>query len=312
MRNYLVTGAAGFIGSEVAKKILERGDKVVTIDNLSTGKKDHIPEGVEFIFGNTYDTDIIKSLEGRKFDAIYHIAGQSGGVTCWDDPVYDLDSNVTSTLLLLDYAKRTGCKKFIYASTMSVYGDENPCPVKEDDCIKPKSFYAVGKNASEHYMRIYSEEFGIKCTALRLNNTYGPGQNMENLLQGMVSIFIAQAINDKHILVMGDKNRYRDFVYIDDTVNAFLLAEKGNELDSYNVYTVATMVKTTCERLVEMIRANLPFDVSVEYKGKTQGDQFGIFCSYEKIFNAIGWKPTIMLEDGLKKMIDWALKTMKY
>lgn len=311
MSNYLVTGAAGFIGAELAKRLIDEGHNVVTIDNLSTGKKEHIPSGVTFIEGNTYDLQVIERLHNQKFDVIFHLAGQSGGVTCWDDPVYDLNANVTSTLMLLEYAKRTGCKTFIYASTMSVYGDENPCPVKEDDNIKPKSFYAVGKNASEHYMRIYSDEYGIKCTALRLNNTYGPGQNMDNLLQGMVSIFLAQAINDHHIVVMGDKKRYRDFVYVEDTVNAFILAAEGKEESLYNYYTVATNRKTTCEQVVDQIKSLLPYDVTVEYKGKTQGDQFGIFCSYEKIYNALGWEPKVCFEDGLSTMVEWARAEME-
>lgn len=232
-------------------------------------------------------------------------------MTCWDDPIYDLNANVTSTLLLLDYAKRTGCKKFLYASTMSVYGDENPCPVSEDDNIKPKSFYAVGKNASEHYMRIYSEEYGIKCTVLRLNNTYGPGQNMDNLLQGMVSIFLAYAIKNHHITVMGNKNRYRDFVYIDDVVNAFLMSEDGMEKQLYNYYTICTNRKITCEYVIDLIRSHLPYNITVEYKGKTQGDQFGIFCTYDKIYNTLGWLPKVKFEDGLGKMVEWARKQME-
>lgn len=308
MASYLVTGAAGFIGGALAERLVKEGNEVVTIDNLSTGVESRIPQGCFFIKGNTYDPDIIAKLNRYHFDAIFHIAGQSGGVTCWDDPVYDLNSNVTSTLLLLDYARKTGCKKFIYASSMSVYGDENPCPVRENDEIKPKTFYAVGKNASEHYMRIYSCEYGIKCTALRFNNTYGPGQNMENLRQGMVSIYLAYALKDKHIPVMGNPKRYRDFVYIDDQVEACILALNGKEECLYNVYTTATNRKTTCEQLVELIRKNLPYDISVEYNGSTQGDQFGIFCSYEKIYNALGWEPKVPLEDGLVRMIEWAQK----
>lgn len=306
MAKYLVTGAAGFIGGALADRLLKEGNEVVTIDNLSTGLESRIPAGCTFIKGNTYDPKIIEQLDQWHFDAIFHIAGQSGGVTCWDDPVYDLNSNVTSTLLLLDYARKTNCTKFIYANSMSVYGDENPCPVREDDEIKPKTFYAVGKNASEHYMRIYSAEYGIKCTALRFNNTYGPGQNMDNLRQGMVSIYLAYALKDRHIPVMGNPKRYRDFVYIDDQVEACILAMNGKEKDLYNVYTTATNRKTTCEQLVELIRKNLPFDISVEYKGSTQGDQFGIFCSYEKIYNALGWEPKVKLEDGLVRMIEWA------
>ncbi|MBR6490926.1 MAG: NAD-dependent epimerase/dehydratase family protein [Bacteroidales bacterium] len=311
MKTYLVTGAAGFIGAAVADRLVKEGNKVVTIDNLSTGFREAIPEGVIFIEGDTFNPQIIAKLDNYKFDAIFHIAGQSGGVTCWKDPIYDLNSNVTSTLLLLNYCKEHGCKTFVYASSMSVYGDENPCPVREDDEIKPKSFYAVGKNASEHYMRIYSAEFGLKCTALRLNNTYGPGQNMDNLLQGMVSIFMEQAIRNHHIHVMGDAKRYRDFVYIDDTVEAFILAANGKEKELYNYYTTATNRKTTCERLVAEIMKNLPFDVTVEYKGRTQGDQFGIFCSYEKIFNALGWEPKTTLEEGIKTMAAWALQRKK-
>lgn len=308
---YLVTGAAGFIGAALAKRLINEGNEVVTVDNLSTGRIENIPEGVVFIEGNTYDEDVISRLYEYKFDAIFHIAGQSGGVTCWDDPLYDMNSNITATLLLLDYAVKTDCKTFIYASSMSVYGDENACPVREDDEIKPKTFYAVGKNASEHYMRIYSDQYGIKCTALRFNNTYGPGQNMKNLRQGMASIYLAYAIKDRHIPVLGSKDRFRDFVYIDDQVEACILASKGMENSLFNVYTTATNRKTTCEQLVEMIRKNLPFDITVKYEGSTKGDQFGIYCSYEKIYNALGWEPKTDLETGLKIMTKWALEEMK-
>lgn len=303
----MVTGAAGFIGAALAKRLLDEGHQVVTIDNLSTGIKENIPAGCVFIKGNTYDPKIIAELNSFKFDAIFHMVGQSGGVTCWDDPLYDLNSNVTATLMLLDYAKSAGCKAFIYASSMSVYGDENPCPVREEDNIKPKSFYAVGKIASEHYMRIYSDEYGIKCTALRFNNVYGPGQNMNNLRQGMASIYLAYAIKDKKIPVMGAKKRYRDFVYIDDVVEACLLAAKGQEKGLFNVYTIATNRKTTCEQLIEIIKKELPFEITAEYKGTTKGDQFGIFCSYEKIYNALGWEPKVKLEEGIHVMAEWAL-----
>lgn len=309
--NYLVTGAAGFIGAALAKRLVSEGNNVVTVDNLSTGYVENIPEGVTFIKGDTYDTEIINRLKEYKFDAIFHIAGQSGGVTCWDDPLYDMNSNITATLMLLEYAKDTGCKTFVYASSMSVYGDENPCPVREGDELKPKTFYAVGKIASEQYMRIYSQEYGIKCTALRFNNTYGPGQNMENLRQGMVSIYLAYALKDRHIPVMGAKNRFRDFVYIDDQVEACILAANGKEKELFNVYTTATNRKTTCEQLVELIRSNLPFDITVKYEGSTKGDQFGIYCSYEKIYNALGWEPKVSLEEGLKIMVDWAMNLQK-
>lgn len=306
--NYLVTGAAGFIGAALAKKLVDEGHHVVTIDNLSTGFEKNIPNGVEFIKGDTFSHEIIDCLNKYRFDAIFHLAGQSGGVISWENPVYDMNSNITATLMLLQYAYRTSCRVFVYASSMSVYGDENPCPVREDDLIKPKSFYAVGKMASENYMRVFSEEYGIKCTALRLNNVYGPGQNMENLKQGMVSIFLAQAIKNRHIDVFGDRKRYRDFVYIDDVVDAFVLAGEGKENELYNTYNVATSKKTTCEELISLMCSYLDFDVSVKYEGRTLGDQFGIYCSYEKINNVLGFTPKVSLENGLRRMIEWAIK----
>jgi len=185
---YLVTGAAGFIGSALAKRLLIEGNKVITIDNLSTGFETAIPEGVEFFKGDCQDYSIVKQLEKYSFDAIFHIAGQSSGEISFDDPVYDLQTNAQSTLLLLKLALKTNCKKFIYASTMSVYGDQPDHKVNEEAMLKPKSFYGVGKVASEHYLRIY-QQYGIQSTAMRLFNVYGPGQNLKNLRQGMVSIF---------------------------------------------------------------------------------------------------------------------------
>lgn len=305
----LVTGGAGFIGAEIARTLLRQGHRVVTIDNLSTGSKEHIPENVIFIKGNTFDKEVLGKLGKYNIENIYHMAGQSGGITSYDDPVYDMDSNIKSTLLLLDYAVEHRCRSFIYASSMAVYGDGNDCPIIERTAnIKPNTFYGIGKMASENYMRIYAEQFGVKCTALRFCNVYGPGQNMENLRQGMVSIFMSQAIKDKHIHVMGSKKRFRDFVYIDDVVKACIMAANGREKNKFNVYSVATSKKTTVGELVGLIQEVIPFKVSVEYKGSTPGDQFGIYCSYDLIRTNLGWVPETNLQTGLAKMSEWALE----
>ena len=154
---YLVTGAAGFIGAAVAKRLVEEGHLVVTIDNLSTGFKNNIPKGVKFIKGNCQDEKVINKLSSYRFDAIFHIAGQSSGEISFDNPTYDLQTNAQSTLLLLKLALKTNCAKFIYASTMSIYGDQKKMPVNERAISSPISFYGVGKIASEHYMKIYQE-----------------------------------------------------------------------------------------------------------------------------------------------------------
>jgi len=303
MADFLVTGAAGFIGSALAGKLVDAGHIVVTIDNLSTGFRELIPEGVIFIEGDCQDESIIDQLNSYQFDAIFHIAGQSSGEISFEDPLYDLQTNAQSTLLLLKYALKTKCKKFIYASTMSVYGDQPDIPIAEEASTLPKSFYAVGKLASEHYLDIYSK-YIIDIVSLRLFNVYGPGQNMENLKQGMVSIFLAQALSNKHILVKGSPERFRDLVYIDDIINSFTIFLGVNK-PGYRCYNVSTGVRTTIRDLVEKIIAYLPYEVSVEYSDSTPGDQFGIYGDATKIEKELGWKYQTDLDDGLKKMIKW-------
>lgn len=306
---YLVTGAAGFIGSAIVRRILGHGENTcVTIDNLSTGKRENVPSECRFLHGNTYDMSVLKQLDEEQFDAIIHIAGQSSGEISFDDPVYDLQTNTQSTIMLLKYARHTGCRKFIYASSMSVYGDHNPPLVDENSNAVPKSFYAVGKLASENYMRIYSQ-YGIACTALRFFNVYGIGQNLDNLRQGMASIFLAQAIKNGHIVVKGSKDRFRDFVYIDDVVDAVLKAV--NRDSGYAVYNVCTGKPQTVEKVIETIQSNLGSPVAVDYVSGTPGDQFGIYGDFCKIQADLGWRPTVDFQDGMKKMIDWALDKMK-
>lgn len=302
---YLVTGAAGFIGAAVAQRLLNEGNEVTTIDNLFTGYEEHIPEGCKFIKGSTADPDVIASIENETFDAILHIAGQSSGEISFEDPVYDLQTNAQSTVMLLNLARKIGCNKFVYASTMSVYGDQQPPICFEDTALLPKSFYAVGKIASEHYMRIYSQQYGIVCTALRLFNTYGIGQNMKNLKQGMASIYLAMAINDKKITVKGSKDRFRDFVYIDDVVDAFVRA-LGRE-SGYDYFNVCNGRAVKVEQVVDIISNLLPYQVEVEYIEGTPGDQFGIYGSNEKIKQELNWSPSVSFEEGMEKMVNWAL-----
>lgn len=304
---YLVTGGAGFIGSTLIKKLIDQGHECITIDNLRTGKLENIPSSCEFIEGDLFDEVLINKLENKhkSFDAIFHIAGQSSGEISFEDPVYDLQSNTQSTLLLLDYAKRNNIKKFIFASTMSTYGEQPKSQVNEELKLNPISFYSVGKIASENYLNIYSK-FGICCTALRYFNTYGPGQDLGNLKQGMASIFLAQAISQEHhIVVKGSKDRFRDFVYVDDVVDATI---KALELENgYDVFNVSTNKPTTVEQVISNIKQNLSFIVTDEVVGGTPGDQFGIYGDNSKIKNVLGWEPKVDFELGMKKMVEWAI-----
>lgn len=302
-KKYLVTGGAGFIGSAVATQLLNDGNTVYIIDNLSTGYLDNVPEGAIFIEGNCEDDSVIEKLNAQFFDAIFHIAGQSSGEVSYDNPVLDMQANVQSTLVLLKYAVQTGCKTFVYASSMSVYGDATKLPVSESDPTIPKSFYAVGKLASEHYLRIY-QTFGIKTVALRLFNVYGVGQNMDNLRQGMASIYLAQALQHNKIVVKGSTDRFRDFVYISDVVRAFIESMKI-EIPS-GIYNVCYGDKTHVSDILNLITEQLNNGTQTEIIDSTPGDQFGIYGDYKKFEKTFGFKNEISFRNGMIEMIDWA------
>ena len=308
MKTYLVTGAAGFIGAAIAKKLLEEGNKVVTIDNLSTGKEEVVPEGCVFIKGNDYDPEIIAQLDAFKFDSIIHIAGQSSGEVSFENPVYDLQTNAQSTVMLLKYAQKTGCKEFIFASSMACYGDQENPLVSETTWTTPKSFYAVGKLASENYMRIFSQMYGIKCTALRFFNVFGVGQNMDNLKQGMASIYLALALKEHHITVKGSKDRFRDFVYIDDIVAAVKKSMSREKGGMFEVYNVSNCRQIHVEDIVNYIEGHLPFPVTHEYIEGTPGDQMGVYGINDKIVKDLDWHAEVPFEEGMQRMIDWSLK----
>ena len=305
MSTYLVTGAAGFIGGALAKRLVADGNTVVTIDNLSTGFESNIPEGVVFIQGDCGDAAVYEQLPDDQYDAIFHIAGQSSGEISFDDPIYDIRTNAESTLLLLQFALKNQCTRLIYASTMSVYGAKPDQPVTENERCTPESFYGVAKLASEQYLRIY-EQYGIHSTALRLFNVYGPGQNLENLRQGMVSIFLSQMLENKHIHVKGSPDRFRDLIYIDDVVDAYI--QTLNCKESWGqIINIATGKQTTVGDLVEKLIASQDDDVSVEYEGSTQGDIHGIYADISKMQSVLGIDNLVPVDAGLQKMVRWAI-----
>jgi len=302
---YLVTGAAGFIGSHVSKRLLDDGHSVTTIDNLSTGFKNQIPDGCEFIHGDLSEDSTIDKIEKKFFDAILHFAGQSSGEISAEDPIADLNSNVVSTIKLLEYARKTGCKRFIYASSMSIYGE---LPGKEcfaeTDIADPKIFYSVGKLASENYLKVYSRQYGIVFTALRYFNIYGEGQNMNNLKQGMVSIYLKQFLDNKfeNVEIKGDIQRFRDLSHISDIVD--VTVESINNSDFFNeIINIGSGVKITVEEIIFQIREILDSKKSIVISKGTPGDQFGIFANVTKLQN-IYEKKFLKFNKGLQRTID--------
>ena len=306
MSRCLVTGGAGFIGSNIAKKLIKDNHEVYIIDNLKTGYIDNIPDEATFINGDFSQDNILSKLNNTKFDIVFHIGGQSSGEISYEDPEYDLNTNTLSTLKLLQYCQKIGCKKFVYASTMSVYGEkEGQEQFSELDDTNPKSFYAVGKLASEKYMDIFSKQFGIDFVSLRYFNVYGVGQNLENLKQGMVSIYLKQFFDDSfsEVIVKGSLERFRDLVYIDDVAD-ITIESAFNKKYNNQIINVGTGVKTTVGDILELIKEYSNSDKEIKIEGGTPGDQFGIYADNSKLLSLYK-NDLVLFKDGLKKMIDW-------
>ncbi|MFL2707193.1 MAG: NAD-dependent epimerase/dehydratase family protein [Gammaproteobacteria bacterium] len=302
MSSYLVTGAAGFVGSALASRLLKEGHEVITIDDLSTGYESALPKRINFIQGDCSDLSSFKTIQGKKIDAVFHIAGQSSGEVSFEDPIKDIKANTESTLQLLEFCVKNECSRFIYASTMSVYGTNDQIKVKETENSSPKSFYAVGKLASEKYMDIYAG-YGVKTSALRLFNVFGPGQNMSNLKQGMLSIYLEQFLNSEEVIVKGSQDRYRDFIYIDDVIEGFMRVLNRQNTFS-KIINLGTGKKTTVKALLQMIEDKLLTEKKIRFVEGTPGDLFGITADTTLMNKLLGDWPKTSVLDGLENMIN--------
>lgn len=304
-KKILVTGVAGFIGSKLAKKLIEDGYSVVGIDNLATGYKSNVPKKVKFYFGDCSNYKNLLKIKFTNIKTIFHLSGQSGGVISFDDPIKDMKYNVESTLNLLDIAVKNKIKNFFYSSSVAVYGEKkNIRKVSEFEICNPLSFYGLGKLTSENYLELYKKYFKINGTSLRIFNTYGPGQDLSNLRQGMLSIYLSQALKNKSISVNGSTSRFRDFVHVDDVVNAFISIMKKKKLAK--AYNICYGKKTRIKKAIDLIIKNLPFTPKVTVKGKTLGDQFGIVGDNKLLIKKINWKQRFKnINYGIKNFVDF-------
>lgn len=301
MSKILITGVAGFIGSHVARRFLTEGYQVVGVDDLSGGKLENVPPGIDFIKGDLSLAETIGQIPAG-CEMILHLAGQSSGEISFDDPVADLQKNTISTLNLIRYGIANKTERIVYASSMSVYGAVPDEPISEQRDPKPLSCYGVGKLASEGYLRVYKDQ--LPFVALRMFNVYGPGQDLSNLRQGMVSIYLAQALNNGRIEVKGNTNRFRDFVYIDDVVEAWWRAASYPSARN-QVLNLGTGFKTTVGELLEKICVNIPGS-QFFVQGSTPGDQTGIFADVGRLQEILGLNQFTGLDIGLPIFVTWA------
>jgi UDP-glucose 4-epimerase len=297
----LITGVAGFIGSHVARRFRDEGCTVIGIDDLSGGNIANVPADIEFVPLDLSGADMVRRLP-RGCRTILHLAGQSSGEISFDDPVADLQKNTVATLNLIRYGLDNRAERIVYASSMSVYGAVEDGPVTEERGCAPLSCYGVGKLAAEGYLRVYSSQ--LPAVSLRMFNVYGPGQDLRNLRQGMVSIYLAQALTSSSIEVKGSLDRFRDFIYIDDVVEAWWRAATYPAAAGQTL-NVGTGVRTTVATLLQRICALVP-GASYFVRGATPGDQSGIYADTRRLTECLGLGGFIDLDAGLQKFLQWA------
>ena len=302
----LVTGGAGFIGSALARRLLAEGHDVMIIDNLSTGKRSNVPNRATFIEADLSDPRSLKLIPAGRFDGVVHLAAQSSGAIGQANPYADMQANVGSTMLLSRWCLQKQVARFLYASSMTVYGRGNREPVDESVPCLPISYYGVSKLTAENYLRLACDE-GLSVTTFRFYNVYGRGQNLSNRYQGMLSIYLAYLLDTVPVPVTGSLDRYRDFVHVDDVVEAIMLALTQPNTASlvYNIGTgQRTLVRDLLARLVGAV--GLPASHPIEEQAGSASDIFGSIANAQLAKRELGWQPRVSLDKGIADMVAWA------
>ena len=306
MKRIIVTGGAGFIGSHLTERLLREGSAVTVLDNFSTGREENLKLEADFVKGDVSRPEDVDRLPMDGVVGVFHLAAQSSGEVSFEDPYADFQTNAGGTLLLLEWCKRNGIDCFIFASTISVYGRNSETPISENtECI-PNSFYGIGKLASENYVRLYGL-MGLRATVLRPCNVYGPMQNLDNMKQGMASIYMSFLQKGEPILVKGSLERFRDQVYVADVIDVMMLClEKPVSIGQ--TYNIGTGRKTTVRELIASmlkVSGNSVEDYPVREIEGTPGDLFGCYADISKVKEHLGWEPRYDLESGLRKMYEY-------
>lgn len=299
----LITGVGGFIASQIANRFISEGYHVIGVDDFSGGKRENVPVSVDLIEGDLAEQETINKLP-TDCSLILHLAGQSSGEMSFDDPIVDLRKNSISTLNLIKYGIDIGANKLVFASSVSIYSSVGDRQLVESDVSDPSSCYGVSKLAAEGYLRIYSKQ--LPYVNMRMFNVYGPGQDLDNLRQGMVSIYLAQAVRDGSIHVKGSLERFRDYIFIDDVVEAWFRASTFESVKNINL-NIGTGVRTSVQQLLDIIKSELP-QTKWYVEGNTLGDQFGHYSNNDLLKEVLQMNEFTRLAEGMKKFVTWANK----
>ena len=302
MSKILATGGAGFIGSHLTDKLIEQGHDVVVIDNLSTGKKENLNNQAKFYQVDICSPEISQIFEQEKPEIVFHFAAQIDIRKSVKDPIEDAKINILGSLNLIQNCQKIGVKRFIFASSGgSIYGDTDIIPTPENHLENPESPYGICKLTIEKYLHFYKQTFGLNYTTLRLANIYGPRQNSKGEA-GVIAIFCDKMLNNKEVVINGDGEQTRDFVFVKDVVNAALLSM---EKKKNGIYNIATSKETNINEIFKRVKQLIGSNCEEKHAPAKSGEQKTSCLDYSKAKQEINWEPEYNLEKGLEKTINW-------
>ncbi|PWV95238.1 UDP-glucose 4-epimerase [Paenibacillus cellulosilyticus] len=293
----IVTGGAGFIGSHLAAALLSSGARVTIIDNLSTGRQSNVPEGAVLHALDVASDEAYDLIVHERPEVVFHLAGQANVHKSMTDPVYDARTNVLGTLNLLTACKRACAAKFIFSSTAAVYGSTDRDRLTESDPVSPVSFYALSKWFSEQYIHLFAELNQLPYTILRFSNVYGPRQ-MPQGEGNVIPLFMNQLRRGQPIMIHGDGNQTRDFVYVGDVVKALLSASL---LGRGGTYHVSTGQSISVNELAQQLIAIHGSDHPIVHTASRAGDTEHSCLDNHKASQELLWRPMTSFDDGLRE-----------
>jgi len=307
----LITGGAGFIGSNLVDALVKMGHKnIVVLDNLETGflkniQKHISKQTVKFIKADIKNfEECLKASESC--DIIFHQAALGSVPRSIQNPLDTHSTNVTGFINMLEAAKQNKVKRFVYASSSSVYGSDLTLPKTEDKVGHPLSPYAVSKKTNELYAKVFAELYNIEIIGLRYFNVFGPKQNPEGPYAAVIPIFINRLLKNQVCNIFGDGTNSRDFTYIDNVVQANFLAATTNNSQALNqVFNVAYGATESINQLYQQIKNSLNSNLEPHYKDPRIGEIKDSFADINKIKNLLHYSPLVSLNEGIEKTIEW-------
>jgi len=308
MALYLITGVAGFIGSSIARALLKGGEQVRGIDNFSTGKRENSAEiltRIDFHEADLLDAAAMKNA-CRGVDCVFHQAAIPSVPKSVQDPLGSNQANVDGTVNILIAARDAKARRVVYAASSSAYGDTPTLPKHEEMAPNPISPYAVAKLASEYYMTSFYRCYGLETVSLRYFNIFGPRQDPTSPYSGVLAKFITQMLRGEQPTIFGDGSQSRDFTYIDNAVDANLLASKAPaDKAAGRVFNVATGTRADLNETFSLLKKLTGYSGSVKYGPDREGDVKHSLADISRGEKQLGYHPQVNFEEGLRRTVEW-------